>query len=193
MVTGVLLVNLGTPNSPNPKDVKRYLTEFLTDPRVIDLPHIRRNLLVRGIIIPRRYKKSAALYKSIWKEEGPPLLLHGKEVEKLLQERLGEEYRVKLAMRYQNPSIEEGLKALKGCLNLIIFPMFPQYASATTGSVHQKVFEILSKWLIIPEVRFISHYSNHPKLIEAFAKRGEEHDLESYDHFVFSYSLNILF
>ena len=99
MLTGVLLVNLGTPNSPNPKDVKRYLTEFLTDPRVIDLPHIRRNLIVRGLIIPRRYKKSAALYQSIWEKEGSPLLVHGKKVEGLLQKNLGEGYRVKLAMR----------------------------------------------------------------------------------------------
>ncbi|WP_316358057.1 ferrochelatase [Candidatus Neptunichlamydia sp. REUL1] len=187
MKTGVLLVNLGTPSTPSPRDVKRYLTEFLTDGRVIDLPPVQRNLLVRGIIIPKRYRQSAALYKSIWEKEGSPLLIHGKKVEGLLQKRLGEDYRVRLAMRYQSPSIEEGLKALMGCQKLVIFPMFPQYASATTGSVHQKVFEILSKWAIIPEVRFISQYPSHPHLIEAFAKRAEERDLESYDHFVFSY------
>ena len=187
MTTGVLLVNLGTPSTPSPRDVKRYLTEFLTDGRVIDLPPVQRNLLVRGIIIPKRYRQSAALYQSIWEKEGSPLLIHGKKVEDLLQKRLGENYRVRLAMRYQNPSIEEGLKALMGCQKLVIFPMFPQYASATTGSVHQKVFEILSKWAIIPEVRFISQYPSHPHLIEAFAKRAEERDLESYDHFVFSY------
>ena len=187
MNVGVLLVNLGTPDSPAPRDVKRYLTEFLTDGRVIDLPPFWRNLLVRGSIIPKRYKQSAALYQSIWSKEGSPLLLQGKKVEGLLQEKLGAGHTVKLAMRYQNPSIKEGLKALKGCQKLIIFPMFPQYSSATTGSVHQKVFETLSEWTIIPEVRFISHYPIHPKLIEAFAERGEEHDLESYEHFVFSY------
>ena len=142
MTTGILLVNLGTPSTPSPRDVKRYLTEFLTDGRVIDLPPVQRNLLVRGIIIPKRYRQSAALYQSIWEKEGSPLLIHGKKVEGLLQKRLGEDYRVRLAMRYQNPSIEEGLKALTGCQKLVIFPMFPQYASATTGSVHQKVFEI---------------------------------------------------
>ena len=187
MKTGVLLVNLGTPDSPHPKDVKRYLTEFLTDGRVIDLPPVRRNLLVRGVIIPKRYKQSAALYKSIWGKEGSPLLFHGKKVETLLQNRLGEEYRVQLAMRYQNPSIEKGLNALKGCLRLVVIPLFPQYASATTGSVHQKVFEVLSKWNVIPEVRFISNYPDHPKMIEAFASRGKEWELENFDHFVFSY------
>lgn len=187
MTTGVLLVNLGTPASFNPKDVKRYLTEFLTDKRVVDLPFIKRNLLVRGVIIPKRYKESARLYKSIWTKEGSPLLVYGKKVETLLQEKLGEEYRVRLAMRYQHPSIEEGLNGLKGTQKLIILPLFPQYASATTGSVHEKVFEVLSKWGVIPEVRFIDHYASHPLLIEAFSMRGEEYDLKSYDHIVFSY------
>ena len=187
MTTGVLLVNLGTPKSPHSQDVKRYLTEFLTDGRVIDIPSIRRHLLVRGVIVPKRYKESAALYQSIWGEKGSPLLFHGKKVEALLQEKLGEGYLVKLAMRYQNPSIKEGLEGLKGCSKLVIFPLFPQYASATTGSVYQKVFEILGKWQTIPEVRFVGQYACHPSLIEAFAARGKEKDLEAFDHFVFSY------
>lgn len=187
MTTGVLLVNLGTPSSPHPKDVKRYLIEFLTDGRVIDLPFVRRQLLVRGIIVPRRYKESAALYQSIWEAEGSPLLYHGRKVAMKLQEKLGKDYRVKLAMRYQNPSIKEGLEALKGCSKLVIFPMFPQYASATTGSVHQKVFEVLSKWTTLPEIRFVSEYASHPSLIEAFAERGREWNIEDFDHVIFSY------
>ncbi len=187
MVTGVLLVNLGTPDSPKPGDVKRYLTEFLTDGRVVDLPYVQRQLLVRGVIIPKRYKISAKLYESIWTKEGSPLLIYGKKVETLLQEKLGEGYKVKLAMRYQNPSIEEGLEALREVDKLIIFPMFPQYASATTGSVHQKVFKILSKWKVIPEVRFISEYATHPALIDAFCLRAKEYDLTQYDHILFSY------
>jgi len=187
MVIGVLLVNLGTPDSPEPKDVKKYLTEFLTDGRVIDLPRLKRNLLVRGIIIPKRYKESAQLYQSIWDKKGSPLLFHGKKVEEDLQERLGADYLVKLAMRYQSPSIEKGLSELKQCDKLVIFPMFPQYASATTGSVHEKVFNILKKWTIIPEMHFVSSYSNHPLMIEAFAQRAREWDLDSFDHFVFSY------
>ncbi|MBF5058688.1 ferrochelatase [Candidatus Neptunochlamydia vexilliferae] len=187
MSIGVLLVNLGTPTSSAPSDVKRYLTEFLTDGRVIDLPPLKRNLLVRGIIVPKRYKESAKLYQSIWTKEGSPLLVYGKKVEALLQEKLGEAYQVKLAMRYQTPSIEEGLNALKVSKKLIILPLFPQYASATTGSVHQKVFDILSNWEVIPEVRFIDQYASHPTLIDAFCARGKEYDLESYDHIVFSY------
>ncbi|MCB1106757.1 MAG: ferrochelatase [Chlamydiia bacterium] len=187
VLKGVLLVNLGTPNSFSKRDVRKYLTEFLTDERVIDLPPIRRHLLVRGVIIPKRVKESAKLYQSIWEKGGSPLLIHGKNTESLLQEKLGSQFRVKLAMRYQNPSIEEGLNALKGCKTLTILPLFPQYASATTGSVHQKVFNILSTWQTIPEVRFISHYADHPKIIEAIAERGRERDLNQFDHFVFSY------
>lgn len=187
MKTGVLLVNLGTPESPNPGDVKRYLTEFLTDGRVIDIPRLQRNLLVRGVIVPRRYKESAKLYQSIWEKGGSPLLVYGKKVADLLQEKLGVSYQVELAMRYQNPSIGKGLQALKGVNRLIIFPLFPQYASATTGSVHQKVFDHLSKWEVIPEVRIISSYFDHPSFIEAHIKRAKEYDLGAYDHILFSY------
>lgn len=185
--SGILLVNLGTPDSPSPGDVKRYLTEFLTDGRVIDIPPVRRNLLVRGVIVPRRYKESAKLYQSIWEKEGSPLLTYGKKVRERLQERLGDSYQVELAMRYQNPSIEKGLEALKGVQHLIIFPLFPQYASATTGSVLQKVFEYLSTWEVIPDTRVVATYFDHPSFIEAHVTRAKEYDLEAYDHLLFSY------
>ena len=187
MKTGVLLINLGTPDSPKPGDVKRYLREFLTDGRVIDIPRVQRNLLVRGVIVPRRYKKSAKLYQSIWEKEGSPLLTYGKKVTDLLQKKLGDSYQVEFAMRYQKPSIEKGLQTLKGLSRLIIFPLFPQYASATTGSVHQKVFEHLSKWEVIPELRVISSYFDHPSFIEAHAARAIDYDLKAYDHILFSY------
>ena len=118
MKTGILLINLGTPDSPHPKDVKRYLTEFLTDQRVIDLPFFRRHCLVRGVIVPKRYKESAELYRLIWGKEGSPLLYYGKRVMGLLQDQLGEAFQVELAMRYQSPSIEEGLSRLKACKKL---------------------------------------------------------------------------
>ncbi|MCB1080478.1 MAG: ferrochelatase, partial [Chlamydiia bacterium] len=111
MTQGILLINLGTPDTPHPKDVKRYLKEFLTDKRVIDLPYWKRHLLVRGVIVPRRFQETAKLYRSIWTPEGSPLLIHGKEVASKLQKQLGSSYQVRLAMRYQNPSIEEGLEA----------------------------------------------------------------------------------
>ena len=187
MVQGILLVNLGTPNSPSKRDVKRYLNEFLTDRRVIDLPYLARQLLVRGLIVPKRYRASAKLYQSIWTKEGGPLLTHGKKVEGLLQERLGAGVLVRLAMRYQNPSIEEGLEALRGVERLTIFPLFPQYASATTGSVYQKVFDVLKKWEVIPPLRCISHYERDPALIDAFVAASEGYLISSYDHILFSY------
>src|SRR5690606_12249226 len=112
----------------------------------------KRNLLVRGIIVPFRSPKSAKLYKEIWTEEGSPLLIYGNSVKAIIAERLGEEYHVELAMRYQSPSIPEALERLKQAkVNSIkVVPLFPQYASASTGSVHQLVMEIVSKWQAIP-------------------------------------------
>ncbi|MEC7840144.1 MAG: ferrochelatase [Chlamydiota bacterium] len=185
--TGVLLINLGTPDSPSPKDVKRYLKEFLTDPRVIDIPWPLRQLLVRGVIIPKRYRESASFYRKIWTEEGSPLSVYGNSVKKLLQEKLGEEFHVELAMRYQNPSIASGLEKLKDYSQIIILPLFPQYASATTGSIYQKVMEITKSWLTIPEISFINSFPTHPKMIEAFCSRAQEKSIDSYDHLLFSF------
>lgn len=184
---GVLLVNLGTPKSYNPKDVKRYLNQFLTDGRVIELKAPLRQLLVRGLIVPKRYKESASLYKEIWTEEGSPLLVYGKRLERLLSDRMGPECKVALAMRYGNPSIQEGLNALKGVDKLTIVPLFPQYASATTGSVHQEVMRILSKWNIIPEVRFIQSFPTQPSMIKAFAERARQYNIAEYDEVLFSF------
>ncbi|SCA63884.1 Ferrochelatase [Chlamydiales bacterium SCGC AG-110-P3] len=187
--TGVLLINLGTPDSPNPQDVKKYLTEFLTDGRVIPLPWIKRQLLVRRIIVPRRYKQSAASYATIWTEEGSPLMVYGQRVKKALQVTLGDDYCVELAMRYQNPSIEVALERLAAAdiSNLIVVPLFPQYASATTGSAHQKVMELIKEWLVIPDVSFINSYPTYGPMIDAFCKRGRQYDVDRYDHILFSF------
>jgi ferrochelatase len=144
-------VNLGTPRSHQPKDVFHYLNEFLTDPRVIDLPWINRQFLVRGFIVPSRYRQSAELYRRLWTEDGSPLLVHGKAVEQKLQIALGPNYQVVLGMRYQFPSIKEGLEKLRqeNVEEIVIVPLFPQYASATTGSVHQQVMKFLQTWQII--------------------------------------------
>ncbi len=189
MKTGILLVNLGTPKSSKPKDVRNYLIEFLTDGRVIDLPYLRRQLLVRNLIVPSRYRQSAKLYEEIWTEDGSPLLVYGREVERALQKELGEAFCVKLAMRYQEPSIKEGLLDLKkeGMKRLIVLPLFPQYASATTGSVHQKVLEEIKMWRVIPEMHLIHHFFDHPRVIEAFCDRIQEVDYKAYDHILFSY------
>lgn len=190
MITkGVLLVNLGTPSSPKPKDVYKYLIEFLTDGRVIDLPWLKRQLLVRGIIVPKRYKNSAASYREIWTDEGSPLLVHSIKVKEKLQHTLGNEYYVELAMRYQQPSIKDAMACLenKHLKELIVVPLFPQYASATTGSVHQEVMRYLSKWNTIPMTKFIDSFYDHPLVVKSFAENALKFKLDDYDHYLFSF------
>ncbi|MGJ1445072.1 ferrochelatase [Sphingobacterium spiritivorum] len=187
---GILLVQLGTPDSPSTPDVRKYLTEFLMDGRVIDIPYFNRMLLVKGIIAPTRAPKSAKVYKTIWdKETGSPLMYYSVLQAEMLQEQLGEEYHVELAMRYQNPSIEQALKKMEGMFleSIRVIPLFPQYASATTGSVIDKVMELMRKWQYFPEVSFVSNYCDHPLMIDVFADHAKALDLSQYDHFLFSY------
>lgn len=186
---GILLVNLGTPDSPSVADVRKYLREFLMDPRVIDINAIGRTLLVKGIIAPFRGPKSAKAYKAIWTDAGSPLMVYGVKVKELLQNKLGDEYYVDLAMRYQNPSIESVLNNFyeRKIFDIKVIPLFPQYASATTGSVHEKVMEIVSKWQIVPKIDFVNSYYEHPKMIEAFASIGKSYNPEEYDHVLFSF------
>jgi ferrochelatase len=188
--TGVLLVNLGTPDSPSVADVRKYLREFLMDGRVIDIPFIPRFLLVNGIIAPFRAPKSAKTYRELWTENGSPLKYYGEINEKQLQQALGDAYVVKLAMRYQSPSIEAGLTEFQrlGLTNIVVIPFFPQYASATTGSVYEKVMAIVKDWQIIPEIRFVNRFLEHPNFIKGFVQLGRKHMAEyDYDHFIFSY------
>lgn len=187
--TGVLLVNLGTPDSPATADVRSYLKQFLLDPRVIDIPALPRNLLVRGIIAPFRAPKSAKTYRAIWTEEGSPLLMFSQKLQIKVQQHLGDAYVVALSMRYKNPSIEKGLLQLKnaGCKRIKVVPLFPQYASATSGSVVEIVMEIISHWHTIPDIEFITSFHQHPKFIEACVERGRQHHPENYDHILFSY------
>lgn len=186
---GVLLVNLGTPDSPKAKDVYRYLVEFLTDSRVIDLPWLQRQILVRGFIIPKRYKQSAEAYQHIWTSEGSPLMAYGKKVQKALQKSLGEEFHVELAMRYQKPSLNEGLRNIfkNGISHLIVLPLFPQYASASTGSVYQKIMDLLRKQNTFPKITFIDSFPDHSAVIDAFCHVARKHSLEEYDHYLFSF------
>lgn len=183
------MVNLGTPNSPQPRDVFHYLNEFLTDKRVMNLPWLKRQILVRGMIVPLRYKQSAEQYRSLWTEKGSPLLMHSQEVEKKLQEVLGPSYTIVLAMRYQFPSIPEGLKKLKQerVDEIMILPLFPQYASATTGSVYQKVMQEIQTWEVIPKLVFINQFFDHEGFIEAFCARAQQYSIPEYDHILFSF------
>lgn len=191
--TGLLVVNLGTPDAPEYGAVKRYLTEFLMDGRVIDIPFWRRFLLVNGIIAPFRSRKVAKEYKKLWTAHGSPLLTHGLVLVQKLLEKFDSspwDVEVELAMRYQNPSIQMALEKLraKGVDEIIVFPLFPQYASATTGSVNQKVMEVVSQWQVIPSIQFLNSYHSHPEFINAFAAKVL-HDVSKHqpDHVLFSY------
>ncbi|WP_316796190.1 ferrochelatase [Pedobacter agri] len=186
---GILLVNLGTPDSPQTPDVKKYLDQFLMDERVIDIPKFNRTLLVKGIIVPFRSPKTAKLYKEIWNENGSPLLYYSRLQAKMLQERLGDDYHVELAMRYQSPSVASALANLKAGLveSIQVIPMFPQYASASSGSVMQLVMELVSKWQTVPPISFVNSFHDNELMIKVFAENARKHDVASYDHVLFSF------
>lgn len=187
--TGVLLINLGTPDSPSVRDVRSYLSQFLNDPRVIDIPWLWRKILVNLIIVPFRAPKSAKIYKRLWTKNGSPLLHYSLRVKQLLQESLGDAFGVHLAMRYKNPSIPKVLEEmkLKNYSRIVVLPLFPQYASASTGSALEEVMQTIRKWWVIPELKVISQYYDHPRYLEAFIERGRQYDLKAYDHVLFSY------
>lgn len=186
---GVLLVNLGTPDSPSVQDVRRYLNEFLMDGRVIDVNRFWRAILVKGIIVPFRAPKSAQLYKEIWSAEGSPLMHYSRLQAQALSQRLGDSYHVELAMRYQNPSIESALNKLKDAQvsSIRVIPLFPQYASASTGSVFERVMKMISKWQTIPDISFINSFHDNELMIDVFAENGRKHQPETYNHVLFSF------
>lgn len=186
---GILLVNLGTPDSTAVKDVRKYLDQFLMDERVIDIPVALRTLLVKGIIVPFRSPKTAKLYREIWDENGSPLFHYSKVQAAMLQEKLGNDYHVELAMRYQNPSVESALSKLKDALvdSIKVIPMFPQYASASSGSVLQLVMELVSKWQTIPPISFVNSFHDNAQMIEIFADNAKKYQPETFDHILFSF------
>jgi ferrochelatase len=148
--TGLLLINLGTPDAPTTPAVRRYLREFLSDPRVIDIGAVARWILLNVFILPTRPAKSAHAYQQIW-DGGSPLLLHSKDLAAGVQRALGDAWRVELAMRYGNPSIEAGLAELAGCERIVVLPLFPQYAASSTATASARVMELASaRWDVAP-------------------------------------------
>ncbi len=186
---GVLLINVGTPDSPAVKDVRKYLTQFLNDPRVIDINPIGRFLLVNGIIVPFRAPKSAKLYQHIWTDKGSPLLIHSNNFKNKLQQSLGNDHVVEIAMRYQNPSIESALKKLrdKKIEKLVVIPMYPQYASSSTQTCIDEVNRLMKKMKFNIPVSFIKKMFDQQGFIDAFAENIKKHDPASYDFIMFSY------
>ena len=189
MKIGILLINLGTPDSPKTSDVRTYLTQFLNDPRVIDINPIGRFILVNGIIVPFRSSKSAKLYQQIWTKDGSPLLINSMKMKDLLQKELGENFVVELGMRYQNPSLELALNALKAAQveKIIMIPLYPQYASSSTGSSVTEAMRLMKNWDVTPSIEVISKFYDNPDFIDACVDRAQKYDLNAYDYFVFSY------
>lgn len=187
--TGILLLNVGTPDSPRVPDVRRYLAQFLGDGRVIDLPPVPRKLLVNGIIVPFRAPKSAKAYAKLWTEQGSPLMVHGTALRDGLQRLLGEGYRVALAMRYQHPSIAAGLEELRkaGVRELLLVPLYPQYASSSTGSSVEEVFRQLAAWNDIPPVKVLPPFHAEEGYLQAFTERIAACAPATYDHVLFSF------
>jgi ferrochelatase len=187
--TAVLLINLGTPDSPSVADVRSYLSQFLNDPRVIDIPWLSRKALVNMVIVPFRAPKSAKVYQELWTANGSPLLYYSERVRDLLQEEFSGKYDVYLAMRYKNPSIPDVLEQMrkKNYEKIVVLPMFPQYASASTGSALEEVMRVIQTWWVIPELKMISQYYDHPLYLEGFIERSRKYNLNDYDHVLFSY------
>lgn len=186
---GVLLANLGTPDEPTYGAVFRYLNQFLTDGRVIDIPWVFRQLLVRGVITPFRSRSSAKLYQELWTEDGSPIKIYGYKVKEAVQKALGDDYVVSLGMRYQSPSMESAVKELIDARvsEIRLFPLFPHYASASSGSVMEETMRLLSKEQAIPSFSMISSYHDNPKMLEVFAENARQFDVDSYDHVLFSF------
>lgn len=185
---GILLVNLGSPKSPTAKDVKPYLGEFLMDERVIDMPYILRSLLVKGIILNTRPKKSAEAYSKIWWEEGSPLIVISERQQKKVQAKV--DIPVALAMRYGEPSIKTGLQELKdkGIDDVLMIPLYPQFAMATTETIDVLAEEVRQKYFPQMKVTSFPAFYNKKEYVDALAHTIQGH-LEGYDydHIVFSY------
>ena len=185
---GVLLVNLGSPESPTAKDVKPYLDEFLMDKYVIDVPYLLRAFLVRGIILRKRPEKSAAAYAKVWTKEGSPLIVFSKKMHQKVQQLV--DVPVALAMRYGTMTILKGLQELKdkGVTEVMLFPLYPQHAMASTVTILELAEELRKKHF--PEMKFkiVSAFYNKPDYIKSLANSMKKYlDTFEYDHLLFSY------
>jgi ferrochelatase len=179
--TGVLIVNLGTPDAPTAAALRSYLKQFLSDPRVVEMPRILWWPILNGIILNTRPKKSARKYARIWLDEGSPLKVHTERQAKLLAGYFHQagvpDLQVEWAMRYGRPSVVDGLERLKarGCTRMLVVPLYPQYAASTTASVMDELARALTHWRNLPEIRFVRSFHDHPDYIGALAQSVREH------------------
>jgi len=179
--TGVLLTNLGTPKAPTSKALRVYLREFLSDPRVVEIPRILWMIILHGIILRIRPKKSAKLYESIWTDKGSPLLVISRQIKDKVAQQLDVSARddllLEIAMRYGEPSIDKALNNFQqqGVDNIVVLPLYPQYAGPTTGSTFDAVVNTIKKWRWIPSLHFVSSYHDNSQYITALANSVTEH------------------
>ena len=172
---GILLVNLGSPEAPTPSAVRKYLAQFLADPRVVESNRLLWWLVLHGIILRIRPARAAKAYQKVWTEDGSPLLhftrLQTRAIQKKLEERFRGHVIADMAMTYGKPSIKEGLEGLRraGARRLLVLPLYPQYSATTTAAVFDQVTDILQGWRWLPDLRMINQYHDHPKYIEALA------------------------
>ncbi len=171
---GLLLVNLGTPAAPDAGAVRRYLREFLSDPRVIDIAAPLRWLLVNLVIAPFRAPKSAHAYAKVWTDRGSPLLFHGQDLLAKVRARIGDAAQVELAMRYGEPSLASGLERLRdgGCDRVALFPLYPHYASSSTGSTVEAAFALAGPLWNTPALQVVPAFYDHPAFLDAFGAVG---------------------
>jgi protoporphyrin/coproporphyrin ferrochelatase len=174
-VPGLLLINLGTPRAPRPREVRRYLREFLSDPRVLDMPASLRWLVLELAILPFRPRRSAAQYAKIWTERGSPLLVLSRALAEKVQQRLGESAVVELAMRYGTPSIPDAFASFikRGIRRIVVFPLYPQYSSAATGSSLEAVLRFASREWNVPQLAIVPPFFDHPRYIDCFVEAAE--------------------
>ena len=185
--TAVFLVNLGTPQAPTAKALRRYLAEFLWDPRVVEIPRPIWWIILNMFILPLRPRRSAKLYQKIWTPEGSPLLINSQKLAENLQKKLGDKTRVVLAMRYGQPSIKSALDKMReqGIQHFIVIPLYPQYSAATNGSIFDAIAKQLKKWRHVPELYFLSNYYYLPSYIDAIAGSIENYWQEhGKDHYL---------
>jgi len=183
---GLLLINLGTPDSCQPKDVRRYLREFLSDRRVIQLPTLLRYILLYGIIIPFRTRRSTRAYQQIWLPQGSPLLVYSQQLVAHIAAQLAPHYTVVLGMRYGNPSISAALTALEHCEHITVLPLYPQYSESATGSALERVFTLLAQQAVIPSLTILRDFYTHPDFIIAEAQSIAPY-IATHDYILFSY------
>lgn len=185
----VILINTGSPDSPQVKDVRKYLRQFLGDKRVINLPWIFRKVLVNFIIVPFRGPKSSKLYSKIWTLEGSPLLVNSFRFAKALQALLKDDYHVSTAMRYGKPALESVIRDLvqDEIKEITVIPLYPQYAESTTGTIIAEFNRMAAKYKISAKARIIDPFFDKPGFINAFADKIKTSLQEEYDHIIFSF------